>query len=94
MSATFNADEDDDVVDGGHFVVLHDGVTSFLVAGAVLFASLVLGSAIALFFAGSDATMAAILRGFLSLGFRALGGFLVAVLVALAIAALRRPRDA
>jgi hypothetical protein len=92
MSAAFNTDEDD--IDRGLHSRLSDGVTSFLLAGAVLFASLVIGSAGSMFIAGSDAVTAAIMRGFLSLGLSALGAFLVGVLLAIGFAALRRSREA
>ena len=92
MSATFNTDEDD--VDEGLLSRLSDGVTSFLLAGAVLFASLVIGSAVSLLVAGSDAVTAAIMRGFLSLGLSALGAFLVGALLAIGFAAFRRSREA
>ncbi len=91
MSATFSIDEDDLDVDEGRLSRLSDGVTSFLLAGAVLFASLVIGSAGSMFVAGSDATVAAIMRGFLSLGLAALAAFLVATLMAIGFAALPSP---
>jgi len=92
MSATFNTGEDD--ADRGLLSRLSDGVTSFLFAGAVLFASLVIGSAVSLLVAGSDAMTAAIMRGFLSLGLSALGAFLVGALMAICFAAFRRSRQA
>jgi hypothetical protein len=91
VSATFNPAED---VDEGFLSRLSGGVTSFLLAGAVLFASLVIGSAVSMFVAGSDAVTAAIMRGFLSLGLSALGAFLVGVLLAVGFAAFRRSREA
>jgi hypothetical protein len=94
MSATVNTAEGDLAADESRFNRLSDGVTSFLLAGAVLFASLVIGSAVSLHVAGSDAVMAAIMRGFLSLGLAALAAFLVATLVAIGFAAFRRSRDA
>lgn len=92
MSAAFDADEDHRDDAGGRFAMLDDGATSFLVAGAVLFASLVIGSAVSLFLAGSDAMTAAIMRGFLSLGLTALAAFLVGTLAAIGYAAVRRSR--
>jgi hypothetical protein len=93
MSATFNAKDDDDLGESRRSR-LSDGATSFLLAGAVLFASLVIGSAGSLFVAGSDAMVAAIMRGFLSLGLAALAAFLVGALAAIGFAAFRRSRDA
>ena len=93
MSATFNTVEDD-LAGESRFARLCDGVTSFLFAGAVLFASLVIGSAVSLLVAGSDAMTAAIMRGFLSLGLAALAAFLAGTLVAIGFAAFRRSRDA
>ncbi len=92
MSATFNTDEDD--AEEGFLSTLSGGATSFLLAGAVLFASLVIGSAVSMFVAGSDAVTAAIMRGFLSLGLSALGAFLVGALLAIGFAAFRRSREA
>jgi hypothetical protein len=63
---------------------------AFLAAGSVLFASLVIGSSASLFLAGSNQLIAAILEGFLAFGLWTFGGFLAAVVAALAIAALRR----
>jgi hypothetical protein len=94
VSAAFNTDEDDHAAAGGRFAMLDDGATSFLLAGAVLFASLVLGSAVSLVLAGSDAMVAAIMRGFLSLGLSALAAFLVGTLAAIGYAAIRRSREA
>jgi hypothetical protein len=94
MSATFNANEDDLAADEGRIARLYDGVTSFLLAGAVLFASLVIGSAVSLLLAGSDAMIAAIMRGFLSLGLAALAAFVAGTLMAIGFAAFRRSRDA
>ena len=69
------------------------GVISFLAAGAVLFASLVLGSSVSLLFAGSNALIGSILSGFLSVGLWAFGGFAVAVSLAFAVTlALRQGR--
>jgi len=69
------------------------GLISFLAAGAVLFASLVVGSSVSLLFAGSNALLGAILVGFLSLGLWALGGFLTAFALAFAVSvALGRNR--
>jgi hypothetical protein len=65
------------------------GLVSFLVAGAVLFASLVVGSSASLVLAGSDSLMAAILRGFLSLGMWTLAAFVAAIVGALILAAFR-----
>jgi hypothetical protein len=65
-------------------------LVSFLAAGTVLFASLVVGSSASLLLAGSDTLMAAILRGFLSLGMWTLGGFFVAAIAAITVAMLRR----
>jgi hypothetical protein len=67
-----------------------NGLVAFLAAGAVLFASLVVGSAASLMLVGSDALMAAILRGFLSLGMWMLGAFVAATLAAIAVAMARR----
>jgi hypothetical protein len=94
MSATFNTGEGDLAADEGLLSRLSDGVTSFLLAGSVLFASLVLGSAGSMFVAGSDAMTAAIMRGFLSLGLAALAAFLVGTLMAIGFAAFRRSREA
>jgi hypothetical protein len=94
MSATFNTDEGDLAADEGRIAKLYDGVTSFLLAGAVLFASLVIGSAVSLLLAGSDAMIAAIMRGFLSLGLAALAAFVAGTLMAIGVAAFRRSRDA
>jgi hypothetical protein len=69
-----------------------NGLVSFLAAGAVLFASLVVGSSVSLVLAGSDTLMAAILRGFLSLGMWTLGAFVAAIVFAIAAAVLRRKR--
>jgi hypothetical protein len=67
---------------------LDDGaLVSFLAAGAVLFASLVIGSSGSLFLTGSDAMMTAIDQAFLSLGLRAIGVGLVATAACLAFAA-------
>lgn len=92
-TGSFTADEHGVVNGTGPFENLYDGVMSFLIAGAVLFASLVIGSSVSLLLAGSDAVISAILRGFLSLGLMALGGFVAAVVLALAIAAFRRSRN-
>lgn len=61
------------------------GLKSFLTAGAVLFASLIVGSSASLLLSGSDALMGAILTGFLSLGLWVLGGFLTAFALAYAV---------
>ena len=94
MSATFNTAEDDLAAGESRLARLCDGVTSFLFAGAVLFASLVIGSAVSLLVAGSDAMTAAIMRGFLSLGLAALAAFLVGTLLAICFAVFRRTREA
>lgn len=92
MSAAFNTDEDDHAA-RGRFAMLDNGAVSFLIAGAVLFASLVIGSAVSLMLAGSDAMMAAIMRGFLSLGLSALAAFMAGTLAAIGYAAFRRSRS-
>lgn len=68
------------------------GVMPFLAAGAVLFASLVIGSSASLFLAGSNQLIGAILHGFLSLGLWAFGACLTAVVIGLAVIAFRRRR--
>lgn len=66
------------------------GVISFLFAGTILFASLVVGSSVSLLSAGAYTMTSAILNGFLSIGLWAFGGFLSALVVALITAAIRR----
>lgn len=68
------------------------GVISFLLAGAVLFASLVVGSSASMVVAGSNDLIGAILEGFLSLGLWALAGFLLSAGVVAAATALQRRR--
>jgi hypothetical protein len=92
-TGSLTADEHGVVNGTGPFATISEGVTSFLIAGTVLFASLVIGSSMSLLLAGSDAVISAILRGFLSLGLMALGGFVAGVVLALAIAAFRRSRN-
>jgi len=60
------------------------GFVSFLTAGAVLFASLIIGSSVSLVLAGGNDLIAAILEGFLELGLWTFGGFFVAFTVAVA----------
>jgi hypothetical protein len=64
-------------------------LVSFLAAGTVLFASLVVGSSASLLLAGADTLIAAILRGFLLLGIWTLGAFIVAIVCAIAGIAFR-----
>lgn len=59
-----------------------NGLVAFLAAGAVLFASLVIGSSASLIVAGGNDLIAAILEGFLELGLWGLCGFLAAVTIA------------
>lgn len=66
------------------------GLISFLAAGAVLFASLVVGSSASLIVAGSNDLIAAILQGFLLLGLWALGAFLIAIVIVAAFNSLPR----
>jgi hypothetical protein len=66
---------------------------SFAAAGAVLFASLILGSSGSLLLTGSDAMLRAIGQAFVSLGLRALAGGLIAAAIALGVAAIWRRRS-
>jgi hypothetical protein len=66
---------------------------SFAAAGAVLFASLIIGSSGSLLLTGSDAMLRAIEQAFVSLGLRALAGGLIAAASALGVAALWRNRS-
>jgi hypothetical protein len=66
------------------------GVISFLFAGTILFASLVVGSSVSLLSAGAYTMTSAILNGFLSIGLWSFGGFVAALVVALVVAAIRR----
>jgi hypothetical protein len=66
-----------------------DGLFSFLAAGAVLFASLVIGSSASLVLASGNDLIAAILEGFVELGLWAFGGFLAAVVVAVRVSRRR-----
>ncbi len=76
---------------GASSEMLENGAfASFLAAGAVLFASLIVGSSGSLLVTGSDAMLAAIGQAFLSLGLKALGAGLASVALALAAAALWR----
>lgn len=68
------------------------GVVSFLIAGMVLFASLVVGFSISLILAGSQAPITAVLRDYLTHGVWGLGALFAAVLPVLAIAAILRHR--
>ena len=74
-------------IDGG-------ALASFLAAGAVLFASLVIGSSGSLLLTGSDAMITAIEQAFLSLGLRAVAAGLVALAACLLLTrGWRRARD-
>jgi hypothetical protein len=91
MAATASVTADDRARDDGSDPTENSdwgGLVSFLAAGAVLFASLIVGSSASLVVAGGNDLIAAILEGFLELGLWAFGGFLAAV--ALASAATRR----
>lgn len=73
-----------------HRAIEYDGAAAFLAAGSILFASLAVGSSASLFLAGSNHLIAAILHGFLAFALWTLGGFLAAVIAALAIKALHK----
>jgi hypothetical protein len=62
-------------------------VTAFLSAGAVLFASLVVGATASLIVGGANELVGAILEGFLKLGLWTFAGFIVAIVAALVAAA-------
>lgn len=64
------------------------GVVSFLAAGAVLSAALIIGSSASMVLAGANDLIGPILEGFLELGLWALGILLAAVALA---AVARRP---
>lgn len=69
--------------EGGHFNPCFEttGMISFLLAGTILFASLVVGSSVSLLSIGSHSLTSAILHGFLTLGLWASGGFLAALVL-------------
>ena len=92
-TASLTADElplaDNTRPDGSAFF---SGIMPFLFAGAVLFASLVIGSSASLLLAGSNQLIGAILHGFLALGLWAFGASLIAAAAGLAVIAVRRRR--
>ncbi len=91
-SLTADNSDLDDEMDNIKGLLDAGGVISFLFAGTILFASLVIGSSVSLLSAGSYTMTSAILHGFLSLGLWAFGGFFAALVLAFAIAAIRRRR--
>lgn len=88
MAAVTDVPADNPPLDGGPDTTVgsfvRSGLGSFLAAGTVLFASLVVGSAASLIVAGGNDLISAIHEGFLELGLWTLGGFLAAVVLALA----------
>jgi len=67
----------------------YGGVVSFLAAGAVLSASLIISSSASMVFASANDLIGAILEGFLELGLWAFGALLAAVALAVAVARCR-----
>jgi len=66
------------------------GLVSFLAAGAVLSASLIIGSSASMVLAGANDLIGAILEGFLELGLWAFGALLAAAVLVAAIAKRRQ----
>jgi hypothetical protein len=66
------------------------GLVSFLAAGAVLSAGLIVGSSASMIVAGGNDLIAAILEGVLKLGLWAFGGFIAAVVLAITLTGRHR----
>jgi membrane protein implicated in regulation of membrane protease activity len=68
------------------------GLVSFLAAGAVLSASLIIGSSASMVFAGANDLIGAILEGFLELGLWAFGALFAAATLVAAMAKRRQSK--